>query len=320
MYLPPFATAGVTALGLTAVAARARARERAFEARFPPEGEIHDIDGVPVHAVVRGTGPDLVMIHGASGNSRDFTFSMMGALSDRYRCIAIDRPGMGYTGRTDPAYDDAFSTRAESPAEQAALLKATAARLGAPDPLVLGQSFGGAIALAWALQGGPRALVLVAAVAMEWPGGLGPLYPSLGSAPGGAALVPALTAGIPETHVDHVIERTFRPQSAPPGYAAHIGGQLTLRRRSLRANFRQLNKLKPQVAEMQRRYPALDLPIEWVHGTADETVPASIHAHPFTALVPQTNLVMLDGIGHAPHHSAEPEVIAAIDRARARAA
>jgi pimeloyl-ACP methyl ester carboxylesterase len=315
---PLFRATAAATFGALTVNARAAAREREIEARFPPEGELIDVDGVTVHAVTRGTGRDLVLIHGASGNSRDFTFSLMDRLADRFRCIAIDRPGLGYTGRTDPAYDDAFSTRAETPFEQAALLRAAAAKLGAANPLVLGQSFGGTVALAWALDAPPAAIILVSAVAMEWPGGIGPLYPLLGSAPGGALLVPALTATVPEDHVGDIVHRTFRPQTAPPGYDAHIGALLTLRRASLRANFRQLNALKPQVREMSRRYGTLDLPIEWVHGTADETVPLSVHAEPFARLVRQANLVRLDGIGHAPHHSAEDEVVAAIDRAAGR--
>jgi pimeloyl-ACP methyl ester carboxylesterase len=320
--MKPILAASATAfaaLGALSVNARAAAREREIEARYPPEGDILEIEGTRVHAVIRGTGPDLVLIHGASGNSRDFTFSLMDRLSDRYRTIAIDRPGMGYTGHTDPAYAAPFTSRAETPAEQARLLRATARYLGAEAPLVLGQSFGGAIALAWALEGGPRALILVAAVAMEWEGGLGPRYPTIGSAPGGALLVPALTAGYREADVDEVVRRTFRPQTPPPGYIDHIGGMLTLRRASLRANFRQVNNLKPQIREMQARYGDLTLPIEWVHGTSDETVPPDVHAHPFAARVPQTNLVMLDGIGHAPQHSAEDEIVAAIDRAAARA-
>ncbi|MEM7643228.1 MAG: alpha/beta hydrolase [Pseudomonadota bacterium] len=316
---PAVTTAAATMTGALLINARAAARERAIEARHPPEGVLLDIDGVQVHAVVRGSGPDLVLLHGASGNCRDFTFSLMDRLAPRYRVIALDRPGLGYTGRTDPAYASAFTDRAETPAEQARLMKAAAARLGAGAPLVLGHSFGGTIALAWALEGGPRALILLGAPAMEWPGGLGPIYTITGSAMGGAMLIPTLTATLSEAHIRKIVDRTFRPNQPPPGYDDHLGPLLTLRRASLRANGRQVNNLKPQIIEMQKRYADLTLPIEWVHGVQDETVPADIHAHPFKALVPQTNLTLLDGVGHMPHHDDEPTAIAAIDRAAARA-
>ncbi|MGB3555586.1 MAG: alpha/beta hydrolase [Jannaschia sp.] len=307
------------ALGGAAIDRRADMREAAAEAAFPPEGDILDVamDGrnVPVHAVVRGTGPDLVMIHGAGGNSREFTFDLIPRLQDRYRCIAFDRPGMGYTGRTDPAYDAAFTSRAESPAEQAALLARAYAMVGSGAPLVLGHSFGGTVALAWALDHPARALVLLAAAAMRWKGGLGPLYALNASAPGGALAVPLLTALVPDDKVREITRAIFRPDPMPDGYVDHIGAQLTLRRASLRANARQVNGLKPHIVAMAPRYGELTLPIEWLHGSADIIVPPEIHAHPFKSRVPTTNLTMLDGVGHMPHHADPAAVIAAIDRA-----
>lgn len=308
------ATASLSVLGGAAIARRAEAREAAAEAAFPPEGTILDIDGTPVHAVVRGTGPDLVMIHGASGNSREFTFDLIPRLQDRFRCIAFDRPGLGYTGRTDPAYDAAFSNRAETPAEQADLLARAYARIGTGAPLVLGHSFGGTVALAWALDHAARGLLLLAPAAMRWKGGLGPLYAVTASAPGGALVVPLLSATVPDDKLTRITRGIFAPDPVPSGYDAHIGGQLTLRRRSLRANARQVNGLKPHVTRMQARYPDLTLPIEWLHGTADTIVPAAIHAHPFKALVPHTNLTLLDGVGHMPHHARPEAVDAALDR------
>lgn len=296
------------------VATRATTRETAIEATFPPLGQILDVGGTPVHVVIEGSGPDLVMIHGASGNLREFTFDLIPRLRDRYRCIAFDRPGLGYTGRTDPAYDTAFSSRSETPAEQAALLARAYAKIGSGAPIVLGHSFGGTVALAWALDHPARGLVLLAPAAMPWPGGLGALYAINASAAGGGLAVPLLSAMVPDSKIDAITRAIFLPDPVPDGYLPHIGGQLTLRRRSLRANARQVNHLKPHVTQMQSRYPAMTLPIEWLHGTADTIVPASVHAEPFKAIVPHTALTLLDGTGHMPHH-AHPEVVtAAIDR------
>ena len=54
---------------------RAARMEAAAEAAFPPEGQFVEVDGRRVHVVVAGQGPDLVLIHGASGNIRDFSMS-----------------------------------------------------------------------------------------------------------------------------------------------------------------------------------------------------------------------------------------------------
>jgi hypothetical protein len=64
---------------------RAQAHEARAEAAFPPEGQIITVDGHTVHAVVTGQGPDLVLIHGASGNTRDLTFDLAPRLARHYR-------------------------------------------------------------------------------------------------------------------------------------------------------------------------------------------------------------------------------------------
>jgi pimeloyl-ACP methyl ester carboxylesterase len=41
-------------------------------------GRFPDSRRPPVHYVADGEGPDLVLIHGASGNTRDFTHALAG--------------------------------------------------------------------------------------------------------------------------------------------------------------------------------------------------------------------------------------------------
>ena len=300
---------------------RAAEREAQAVRDYPPEGEFLMVNGLRVHAVVRGSGPDLVLIHGASGNTRDFTFDFMDRLTDRYRVIAFDRPGFGYTDRTDPRYSRVFSTQAESPAEQADLLVAAALQLGADRPIVLGHSYGGAVALAWAVYHPDHiaALVDVSGVSMPWPGGLGALYGINGSWLGGAVVPPLITAFAPEAKVEDIIDAIFRPNPAPEGYADYIGAALSMRRDSLRANARQVNTLRPHVVEMEPLYAGLDLPVEIVHGTADTTVPPTIHSIPLSQLIPSAHLVLLPGVGHMPHHVDPQAVVDAIDRAAGRA-
>ena len=63
---------------------KAARNEALAEQRFPPEGRIIEVafNGAetPVHYVQAGAGPDLVLIHGASGSTRDFTFGLVAAL------------------------------------------------------------------------------------------------------------------------------------------------------------------------------------------------------------------------------------------------
>ena len=304
----------------TWVDTRADRREAVARAAYPPEGRFVDVGGGrQVHAVVEGSGPDLVLIHGASGNARDFTFSFTERLTDRYRVIVFDRPGLGYTDRAGPAYGGPFDTDAESPVVQARMLHRAADALGVEAPIVLGHSYGGAVAMAWALEHDPAAVVVVSGATQPWPGGLGPLYGVSASSIGGAALVPLITAFAQEEQVEPTLETIFAPQDVPEGYAEAVGIGLSLRRDAFRANARQVNSLKPHVAAMSERYPSLEMPVEIVHGGADEVVPAEIHAIPLARQIEGADLALLEGIGHMPHHVAPSAVVDAIDRAARRA-
>ena len=307
--------------GTVLVERQAAAREAQAEADFPPEGQMITVNGTQVHVLIRGSGPDLVLLHGASGNLRDFSFGLIDQLADRYRVIAFDRPGLGYTGRTDPAYDSAFTSQAETLAEQATLLQAAAAQLGADKPLVMGQSFGGAVALAWALDHPDHisGLILVSAPSNVWNGGLGPIYAINASVLGGAFMLPLISAFAPATQVRTTLESIFAPNPVPPGYDAHVGAELVIRRGSFRANARQVAALKSELAMLVPRYGTLTLPVEIVHGDSDTVVPLEVHSAKLLNQIPGAVLTVLPGVGHMPHHTDPQAVIAAIDRAAARA-
>ncbi|MEO0358138.1 MAG: alpha/beta hydrolase [Pseudomonadota bacterium] len=287
---------------------------------YPPLGKFVTVSGRKLHYVEKGSGPAVILIHGASGNLRDFTFSLVDQLADRYRVIAFDRPGLGYSDRVAPAFEGVFETRAESPSDQARMMLAAAEMLGAKRPIVVGHSFGGGVALAWGLeQSDASALVLVAAASQPWPGSLGLYYRSTASMIGGAVAPLMISAYATQTQISDGIEAVFAPQAAPDGYAEHIGAPLTIRPRSFRANARQVNGLRPHFVDMAPRYQTLTIPVEILHGTADLSVPVDVHALPTAHTIPTAELTLLDGIGHMPHHNAQDEVIAAIDRAANRA-
>ncbi|MEJ6401870.1 alpha/beta fold hydrolase [Yoonia sp. 2307UL14-13] len=321
-------TITAAAIGLGAVLTGCGAQYRATQAEqdFPPSGNFVDVGGAKVHYVQDGSGPHVVLLHGAGGNLRDFTFDLMGRLTDRYTVTAFDRPGLGYTDRVPGTATGPTATEGEGPIAQARMLRAAAEALDITDPIVVGHSFGGIVAYGWAVDGldqdspaNAGAVVSLAGVTMPWPGGLGSYYTVNGSPFGGVVTIPLISALVPESVIRDRLEGTFAPQPAPAGYADHIGARLTLRPENFRANIRQVNTLRPKVVEMSARYPELTLPIEIVHGTADDTVPIHIHAEEVIKIVPSANLDRREGIGHMPHH-AEPEVVVqAIDKAAERA-
>ncbi|MBC7477828.1 MAG: alpha/beta hydrolase [Pseudorhodobacter sp.] len=297
------------ALITDAVASR---RAAAVQAQFPPLGVLMDVDGVKLHALTRGSGPDLILIHGASGNLRDL-LPLMDLLARDYRVTAFDRPGLGWSG---PIPDGSSLTA------QALHLAKGAEQLGIKDPIVLGQSYGGSVALAWALDAPlkPRALVLVSAPSLQWPGKLDPLYRLTDTWIGQHVVIPLVAAWLPDSTINRIVTNIFKPDAAPADYLSYIGAGLSIRRQALRTNSDQVNGLYAEITRQSQRYPELTLPIELVHGTADTIVPITVHSAPLSRLLPNAHLTAVDGAGHMPHHAHPQLVLDAISRAAARAA
>jgi pimeloyl-ACP methyl ester carboxylesterase len=299
--------------GAMVAACTPAARRDSFVAAHPPIGRLIEVEGHYVHVHVAGRGPDIILLHGASANLRDFTFDLAPRLAREFRVIAFDRPGLGYSQSIDP--------RGESPEEQAALLDAAAAQLGVRRAIVLGHSYAGSVALAWAIHRPRRVagIVTLSGVTMPWPGNLGPWYPIAASEIGGATLVPLVSTLAPQAAVDRALDFFFAPQQVPPGYGDYVGIDLALRPSAIRANARQIDILKPHVTAMAAYYPRLTIPAEIVHGTADRIVPPRIHAIPLAGTLPNARLSLMPDVGHMPHHVRTDEVIAIIRRAAQRA-
>ncbi len=303
--------AALIATASAATVYRAKAREARSLRDHPPEGQFVQVGDARVHVLVKGEGPDLILIHGASGSSRDFSFDLIDRLSPRYRVIAFDRPGLGHS---DPLPEGEASLAA-----QVTVLKAAADQLGATKPLLVGQSYGGTVALSWALDHPAAALVTISSPSLPWPGTLDPWY-RLNERPYARAILTELAAAwVPEAYVNAAVTAVFAPQPVPEGYLAHLGNDLTLRQTALSANVQQINTLRPQVVAFEHRLSTLTLPFEMVHGDADTIVPLSIHSGPLSQRLPNARLTVLPGVGHMPHHTNPEAVVAAIDRAAARA-
>ncbi|MEY2956350.1 MAG: hypothetical protein RL123_1078 [Pseudomonadota bacterium] len=319
MTLPRLAVLSATlaafvAAGCSAVAeGPAERRAAAAEAAYPPTGQMVDVGGLRVHAHVegrpRGTAQDVILIHGASGSTRDFTQGLSARLGREFRVIAFDRPGLGWS-------EDAGAAGL-TPEGQARILAAAARELGVRRPVVVGHSYGGAVALAWAL-GAPQetgAVVVLAGATMPWPGGLGLWYALTASSFGQSTVLPFAAAFAPDSAAARAVAAIFAPEPVPAGYVEGVGAGLSLRRETLATNARQVNALRPALVAMSARYGTLDLPVEVVHGTKDRIVPVEIHAEPLAAALPRARLTLIEGAGHMPHHTRQDEVVAAIRRA-----
>lgn len=308
--MQPFADkdggAGVSARRNSALSRAMKTRRRGALVRTPCDALIH------VESYGPETAPPVVLIHGASGSTYDMTFRLAPALSEQYRVYVVDRPGFGHSPHLPE----------ESLGAQARVIRHAIATLEPRRPLVLGQSYGGAVALRWALDApeNPAALVLVSSPSHSWDSAHPTLHRTLAKPVLGwwaAELIHAFTPGF---IVDSRLSDVFAPQDVPDGYAEHFQPRNAIFPTRHRLNARQRIALKSEMADMVARYAMLSLPIESLHGTADDTVPDQIHALPFDASVTSNRLTRLEGIGHMPHHVATPQVVSAVRRAALRAA
>ena len=278
--------------------------------RAPMLGELFVVDGVEMHALAIGPRdsqkPPVVLIHGASVNLRDMKLALGDALSEDRRVIMVDRPGRGYSERPDNAHQ--LET-------QAALIKGVVDALGVNNPIVVGQSFGGAVALRYALeyQDQMAGLVLLAPVSHEWPGGVD-WHNHAATAPGAGFLfrrlvIPAYGALVAEA----AVEASFAPNEPPDNYYEDTGLALLFRAADFKANATDIVNLKDQIRAQQGRYSELLLPVAVATGTSDDTVSPEIHSKTLARVIDGARLTLFPETGHALHHVRTGEIIALID-------
>jgi pimeloyl-ACP methyl ester carboxylesterase len=286
-----------------------------IERMWPRMGAVSCIDGLDIHVVdvpAAPAAPVLVLIHGASGNAREPLAALAAPLGGRYRLIAVDRPGNGYSARGSREMSD--------PARQAAIIAAVLDRLGVRDCLVLGHSLGGVVTLALALARPDlvKGLVLVAPATHPWPGGISRRTRFFALSRFGRILAEFVVVPLGLCVIGPTIRAIFRPCAVATTYGRRIGAMLAIRPASFVANCRDIADLHGHVVRLAARYHQIAAPAEIVTGDRDAILAPPIHAYALARDLPGARLTVLPGAGHMPHWSRTAEIVAAIDRLSAR--
>jgi len=282
-----------------------RFSQRAEQAT-PPIGAFITVDGTRIHYTKTGSGPALILLHGAGGHLKDYDYALIPELAKRYTVLAFDRPGHGYT--------DMLPTQGATLEAQSDLLHKAALQLGVTQAYIAGYSFGGALALNWAIKEPAfvKGLVLISSVSMPWPGEIHSSYRMAAKPIVGPALMAAATAYLPDRYFETRYASVFAPDHPPKGFMGHVGVGMSVRYKSFVENARQLAHMRPQIVEQSQHYPKLQMPITLLHGDADTSVPMHIHSQEFVKITPQAKLQPLSGMGHATMQLAPKDVIQAI--------
>ena len=280
--------------------------------RHPPSGLFMPFEGARLHVVDRparerqeGT---VLFMHGASSNHADLLETLGPPLRDRFRLIAPDRPGAGWSDRIG-------GSAIASPHAQADVMIQLIERLETGPVVLVAHSLAGALSLDMALKRPDliQGVVLLGAVTHPWPGGISWYYsPSLSPWFGGA-FMRLVTIPFGYAMLERAIEGVFAPSSTPDGYLDMAKTRLIFRPDSFRANAQDVSALLDAVKLNAPRYGELSMPIVAFHGTADTVTFASLHSEPLPKVARRARYVPLPGVGHMPHHAVPEKIVAVID-------
>jgi pimeloyl-ACP methyl ester carboxylesterase len=250
-----------------------------------------------LHYAERGKGAPVVLIHGAMLDSDDWMMAA-DAAGLPGRLIAVDRPGHGLSRR--PRFEASVQAQARQ-------LRDGLQSLGLRQPVLVGHSMGGAVALAYAVEfpeevGG---LVLVAPLAFPEVRPMEHAY----FAPRALALAgPAFAANASLT-TDRAVwpvvrELMFSPQSPSDEWKASYPTDRVMQPERTVNEGEDAAAIIPGAAVAAAGYARIKVPAAVVYGSVDKVADPAKHAERLPLVIPHATLRKVDGAGHMVHHAA----------------
>jgi len=299
---------GLLGVGLAALGGRTYQAERRFAAQSPPPGVLVPAGGFNLHAIDRGKGgPPVLLIHGNPGSSMDFADTVLDRLAKERRTVAVDRPGHGWSERPSVVM---------TPSQQAAAVHAAAQHLKLEKPVVVGFSYGGPVALAYAIDHPKEvgALVLIASLGDPDGGHISDPIQKVMPTPVVGPLI-AWTVGplVAPGKIEAGVTDAFKPDTAPTA-VIEKEKRLWSRPRPLLASAGDWSGLDSTFHGLAARYKEVRVPVE-VLASKDDPVCSMQHLEYLKKNLPDANLVVVAGHGHFVMYAAPDAVVAAIERA-----
>lgn len=284
-----------------------------IERRHPPVGEFATANGTQLHYVLDRAGdtadlPPIVFLHGASGNLNDQRFAFQEKLSGRADLLFVDRPGHGWSSR-GPKFN-------ELPDGQAATVAALMGQLGIDKAIIVGHSFGGAIAASFALNHPEKTVgtVFLAPVSHPWPGGIDWYYNLTPMPVIGRIFSETLALPFGLLRIGPGTEGVFTPNRPADNYVDRTGVALVLRPWHFRANAVDVERLLDYVARVSPLYPRIETPAVIITGNRDAIVLPRIHSIGLERDLPNAELLWISNMGHKPDYVATDLAVAAMEK------
>ncbi|HZW21606.1 alpha/beta hydrolase [Noviherbaspirillum sp.] len=295
---------------LAAAAYVVRQRTREVESDNPPAGKFVEVDGIRLHYVERGTGQPVVLLHGDGSMIQDYDISgVMDLAAQKYRVIAFDRPGYGYSDRP--------RTTIWTPQAQATLLHHALEQIGVSQPIVVGHSWGALVAVALGLDypDDVKSLVLIS----------GYYYPTARLdvpllSPPAIPIIGDLMRYTVSPLIGRLIwpmmkKRLFAPAQVPHKFDARFPVWMNLRPSQMRATAAEAALMIPAAFALRHRYHELTMPVVIMSGDGDRHVDRRVQSEQLHRELPHSTYHLTQGAGHMVHHMAPDEVMSCIDEA-----
>ncbi|PSL20898.1 alpha/beta fold hydrolase [Shimia abyssi] len=284
----------ILAVMLIALVVRTQMLARKAEAALPAPGAFQQVDGAMLHFVEQGPkdAQTLVLIHGLAGNLHHFTYGMSDLLAQDFHVIAVDRPGCGYSTRDNDGLAHL--------GEQAEMLWAFLDARGVKNPVLVGHSLGGSVALAMALlrPDRPSALALLCPATHPMPKAPAVFRPlQLRSTLSRRLFAYTIVSPMTRLIQPKVLRSVFAPEPVVPNFQTRGGGWLALRPETFISASADLMGTSGDVASLIDRYKTdLKTPGAILFSENDTVLSASHHGTPMA----QYGLPMktLPGRGH----------------------
>ena len=288
-------------------------KAREIERDFPNNGELIDVGGFRMNSLLvqrlpDGDLPTIVFIHGASGNLRDQETAFRARLEGRADLLFVDRPGHGYSERG--------GERNAWPDGQAEAIARLMEKRGIESAIIVGHSFGAAIAASFALDHPERTagLLFLAPATHPWPGGIDWYYdlakkPYLGWL---FSRFVALPAGL--ARLEAATHAVFHPNPRPEKYVTQGAPALVLRPRSFRDNAIDVANLNEYVKRVALRYRSITAPTIIITGNRDAIVAEEIHSRGLKRDIAHAELLWIDNLGHKPDYVVTDVAVAALEK------
>lgn len=251
------------------------------------------------HIQEAGTGPTLLLIHGAGGATQSFR-GLLPILAETHHVIAVDLPGQGFTQLgarqrcgLGPMTEDLLT-----------LIR----REGWKPEAVIGHSAGAAIALhLWELGHLPRTRIFgINAALGKFRGVAGWLFPMMAKVLAlnpftanlfAGSVTPSTVARLIEGTGSHLDDTGLRLYQRLASDRGHVDGTLAM-------------MSQWQLDGLLSRLPGIDCPVTLITGARDTAVPPET-SRDAAARLPRAEHVTLEDLGHLAHEE-DPGAVARV--------